>query len=92
MGHSSKLNCTLHIINKKTQLNKFYKEIYPILIVFGKNPEEYKDDLMEITNSNLSKRILYITEFTSVEWFNNLVNCFYINICNLERINTRPKF
>ena len=92
LGHSSKLNCTLHIINKKTQLNKFYKEIYPILIVFGKNPEEYKDDLMEITNSNLSKRILYITEFTSVEWFNNLVNCFYINICNLERINTRPKF
>ena len=36
MGHSSKLNCTLHVINKKTQLNKFYKEIYPILFVFGK--------------------------------------------------------
>jgi hypothetical protein len=42
--NSSQLNCTLHIINKKTQLNKFYKQIYPILIVFGKNPEEYKDD------------------------------------------------
>ncbi len=90
--HSNNLNCTLHIINKKTQLNKFYKQIYPILIIFGKNSEEYNDDLNEITNSNLSNRILYISEFSSVETFNNLVNSFYINICNLERIHTRPTF
>jgi hypothetical protein len=29
-----KLNCTLHIINKKENLNKLFKQIYPLLVVF----------------------------------------------------------
>jgi hypothetical protein len=37
--NSSKIDCTLHIINKKEKLNKFYKQIYTFLIVFGKTKE-----------------------------------------------------
>jgi glycosyltransferase involved in cell wall biosynthesis len=90
--NSNKLDCTLHIINKKEALNKFYKQIYPFLIVFGETKEEYNDDLADLLNSQLSNRIIYISDFISVDKFNELVNKTYIDICSLDRINTRPEF
>ena len=90
--NSSQLNCTLHIINKKGNLNKLYKQIYPFLIVFGETKEEYNDDLDYLLKSQLSKRIIYISDFISVDDFNELVNSFYVDICKTDRINTRPEF
>jgi len=90
--NSSQLNCTLHIINKKEKLNKVFKQIYPFLIVFGDTKEEYNDDLVGLLQSQLSKRIIYISDFNSVDDFNELVNSFYIHICKIDRINTRPEF
>ena len=90
--NSGKLNCTLHIINKKEKLNKFFKQIYPFLIVFGETKEEYCDDLSELLNSQISKRIIHISNFISANDFNELVNRFYIDICSLDRVNTRPDF
>lgn len=90
--NSSQLNCTLHIINKKEQLNKVFKQIYPFLIVFGDTKEEYNDDLVELLQSQLSKRIIYISDVNSVDDFNELVNSFYVDICKTDRINTRPEF
>lgn len=90
--NSSKLNCTLHIVNKKEKLNKFYKQIYPFLIVFGETKEEYDNDLSELLDSQLSKRIVYISDFISVEEFNVIVNSLYIDICSLDRVINRPEF
>jgi glycosyltransferase involved in cell wall biosynthesis len=90
--NSSQLNCTLHIINKKEKLNKFFKQIYPFLIVFGETKEEYNDDLVDLLNSKLYNRIIYISDFISVDDFNELVNSFYIDICSLDRIITQPEF
>ena len=90
--NSGKLDCTLHIINKKEKLNKFFKQIYPFLIVFGETKEEYCEDLSELLNSQISKRIIHISNFISADDFNELVNRFYIDICSLDRVNTRPDF
>lgn len=90
--NSNKLDCTLHIINKKESLNKFFKQIYPFLIIFGDTKEEYNDDLSDILTSQLYKRVIYITDFISVDYFNELVNKTYIDICSLDRIDTRPEF
>ena len=90
--NSTKLDCTLHIINKKESLNKFFKQIYPFLIVFGDTKEEYNDELSDLLSSQLYKRIVYITDFISVEYFNEFVNKTYIDICSLDRIDTRPEF
>lgn len=90
--NSGKLDCTLHIINKKEKLNKFFKQIYPFLIVFGETKEEYCEDLSELLNSQISKRIIHISNFISVEEFNVIVNSLYIDICSLDRVNTRPDF
>jgi glycosyltransferase involved in cell wall biosynthesis len=94
-NNSDKLDCTLHIINKKEKLNKFYKQIYPLLITFGPDEKEYNPILSEnnfISDSNISNRILHLTEFSSVQEFNKLVNEKYINVCSSQRINSRPIF
>jgi len=87
--------CTLHIINKKEKLNKLYKQIYPLLIVFG-DKNEYKDDLVEFTNNENKKlflyKIIHLETITSVDYFNNLVNDQYIDICKIQRDAVRPIF
>jgi glycosyltransferase involved in cell wall biosynthesis len=87
----NKLNCTLHIINKKEKLNKLFKQTYPLLVVFGEK-DDYKDDLSELHNSNMSNRIIYISSIDNINAFNETVNKFYINMCSLERVSTRPVF
>ena len=94
-NNSDKLDCTLHIINKKEKLNKFYKQIYPLLITFGPALKEYENVLSEfnfVNDPSISNRILHLTEFSSVQEFNKLVNEKYINICSLNRIDSRPIF
>jgi glycosyltransferase involved in cell wall biosynthesis len=86
-----KLNCTLHIINKKENLNKLFKQIYPLLVVFGEK-EDYINDLYDLNNSNISNRILYISTIDSINAFNETINKLYIDMCSLERVRTRPVF
>lgn len=86
-----KLNCTLHIINQKEKLNKLYKQIYPLLVVFGEK-DDYTNDLSDLNNSNMSNRILYISNIETIDLFNEIINAFYINICSLDRVLTRPIF
>ena len=89
---SNNLNCTLHIINKKEKLNKLYKQIYSLLVVFGDTKEEYNEDLSEFLNSNLNNRIIFLSELVSIDIFNELVNTNYISNCSLDRVILRPIF
>lgn len=88
-----KLDCTIHIINKKEYLNNFFKQIYPLLITFGPLEKEYSEVLSEYFNdNNIYKRIIHISEITDISEFNHIVNQKYINICSLDRVQCRPIF
>jgi len=90
--NSNKLNCTVHIINKKEKLNKLAKQIYSLLVTFGESREEYVNDLSDLINSNTTNRIIHISNITSINLFNEMINIEYINMCSLDRIATRPEF
>lgn len=91
--NSSDLQCTMHFIHSKKQLNNFYKQTYPILIIFEKDNEKYQD-IISTFDSSVSNRIIHFTEFTNnwVDEFNKLVNETFITICSLPREKTRPIF
>lgn len=92
-SNADKLLCTIHIINKKEKINNFYKQIYPMLIIYGKTREEYDDDLREfITDPYLSNRIFFFSTIESINEFNTIINNYYINICTMPRTFTRPIF
>jgi Glycosyltransferases involved in cell wall biogenesis len=90
---SNDLQCTLHVINSKKQLNNFYKQTYPILIIFETNQKTY-EDVVSTFDANFSNRIFRLSEFTNnwVEEFNKLVNETFISVCSLSREKTRPTF
>jgi len=91
--NSDKLECSIHIINKKEQLNKIYKQVYALLVTFGPNKEEYEQDLSEYINySNVALRVIHMNEFISIDEFNETMNRLYIVNCCSERILTRPIF
>jgi len=91
--NSEKLECTLHIINKKEKFNCFFKQIYPLLIIFSPDVNEYTEVVSEYFNdSNIYKRIVHLSKLTNISEFNHIVNEKYINICSLDRVLTRPIF
>jgi glycosyltransferase involved in cell wall biosynthesis len=65
-----------------------YKQIFSLLVVFGKNKEEYENDIIEI-NPN---RIIHLYKFSSIESFNILINTKFIELCLYDRITIRPIF
>lgn len=90
---SNDLQCTLHVINSKKQLNNFYKQTYPILIIFETNQKTY-EDVVSTFDANFSNRIFRLSEFTNnwVEEFNKLVNETFISVCSLSREKLDPHF
>jgi len=91
--NSKNLECSLNIVNKREKLNKIYKQVYSLLVTFGPDQYEYKEDLNEyIKNNNISVKIFHVNNITNITDFNHLVNTNYINLCALDRIQTRPIF
>jgi glycosyltransferase involved in cell wall biosynthesis len=88
--NSSALNCTLHIVNKVEQLNKIFKQVYSLIVTFGGDITEYTDELMSY--STINNRMYHISEFISIDDFNEKFNGWYIELCSLDRISTRPIF
>ena len=73
--NSNDLQFTMHVIHSKKQLNNFYKQTYPILIIFEKNNEKYQD-IVSTFDSSFSNRMIHFTEFTNnwVAELNKVVN------------------
>ena len=68
--NADKFACTLQVINKTEKLNKFYKQIYPFLIIYGKTREEYDEELGDfIKDPYISKRILFFSNIIEVHYF-----------------------
>ena len=72
-SNANKLNCTIHIVNDKNKLNKFYKQIYPILIIFENDENEYNNILSDFNfknEINLLNRIIFISDIINIDEFN----------------------
>jgi len=91
--NSHLIECSLNIINTTEKLNRFYKQIYSLLITFGPCKDEYNDDLFKYINDYATNvRIIHINSITNIHEFNLLVNEIYIGNCTLDRSNLRPIF
>lgn len=89
--NAAKLACTLHIVNDLKKLNRFYKQIYALLVVFG-DKSDY-DDVLELFASETERsRLLFMDKILTIENFNQLVNTLFVNICGIPRRLTRPAF
>jgi glycosyltransferase involved in cell wall biosynthesis len=89
--NASRLECTLHIVNDLKKLNRFYKQIYPLLVVFG-DKTDYDTVLQLFVSDSERSRLLFLDKIVSIENFNQLVNTLFINICGIPRRLTRPVF
>jgi glycosyltransferase involved in cell wall biosynthesis len=89
--NASQLQCTLNIINKKEQINKLFKEVYHLLVLFGET-EDYTDIISELNQYKLSNKVIYVSTIDSINAFNELVNNTFICNCSLERAAVRPIF
>jgi len=91
--NSSRLECSITIVNNKEKLNKLYKQVFSLLVTFGPEESEYAADLASIfQDNNIYNRVLHVPSITNISDFNQLVNEKYISFCTLDRILVRPIF
>ena len=81
--NNKQLNCTVHITNKISTLNKMYSANYHLLITL--------DDI-EGFNGNKKWIKLPKTRVCDITYFNDIVNKIYILNCSLDRNYLRPVF
>ena len=93
--NSHQLQFSANIINKRQHLNRLYKQIYSLLVIFG-DKDDYKDIIDELTKNNMLPRVLFINKIDSVEQFvihiNETVNTGLITMCSFDRTFVRPVF
>jgi glycosyltransferase involved in cell wall biosynthesis len=83
IDNNKKLNCTVHITNKVSTLNKIYSANYHLLITLD-NFEDFYGNQKWIKLTKL--------DLNNVSVFNELVNKKYILNCALDRNYMRPVF
>jgi len=86
------LNCTVHITNKISKMNRIYSANYHLLITLHNEiAHEIDVDIKEISDN---KKYIKLTksDFSDVKIFNDLVNNRFILNCSLDRSYLRPVF
>jgi glycosyltransferase involved in cell wall biosynthesis len=85
--HAKNLQCTIHLINNPKKLNRAFKQVYPLVVIYGDPPpEEYTrgiDDKIICIDSSF--------DFGNIADFNELINAEYIRYC-CNREQFRPIF
>jgi glycosyltransferase involved in cell wall biosynthesis len=89
--NAKQLQCTLNIINKKTQIDKLFKQTYALLILFG-DTQDYPDILLDLHKEKLTNRIISLSTIDSINTLNMFINNKFIRNCSLERSIFRPIF
>ena len=92
IANNEKLNCTIFFTSKKDDLNKLFNPNYQILITYGDNESEYIENTLSIIADRMRNRWIHLTELSTIEKFNNMVNYCFIFNCTYERQNIRPMF
>ena len=91
-----KLNCTVHITNKISKINRMYSSNYHLLITFANEIATNEIAVNEITGifgNNKKHMKLTSLDLQNVDTFNDLVNKQYILNCSVsDRSYLRPVF
>lgn len=90
-NNREKLECTLHITNDVTQLNKLYDNAAHILVTYGENETEYFNTVEPHLVSRLNAMWLHMKTM-EVGQFNYNVNYCYIHNVLQPREKTRALF
>jgi glycosyltransferase involved in cell wall biosynthesis len=87
--NNAKLNCTVHITNKISKINRMYSANYHLLITFA---NEIATNGLSYFGNNKKHMKLTSLDIQNVDTFNALVNKQYILNCSLDRSYLRPVF
>ena len=94
--NANKLELSVFIADSINYIKNLHNSNFHVLITYGDSPDEYKDELLTIISENMLVRHIHIlpdsSMFNNVTNFNNTINNFYINLCSIDRIKTRPTF
>ena len=90
------LGCTIFIANSIEHVKQLHNCNYHLLLTYGDSYDDYKTKILTVISKNMLVRYNHIdigsNVFSNVNYFNHFINTKYINLCNLERIQTRPTF
>ena len=94
--NSSKLDCSVFIANSVENVKNLHNSNFHLLITYGDDEKEYANELLTVISKKMLTRCNHILTnsdiLKNIVVFNQIVNTIYINLCSIERMNTRPTF
>ena len=93
--NSFKLDCSIFIADSVEYVKNLHNSNFQLLITYGDDKEEYCNELLTVISKEMLKRHTHITNNNitkNITLFNQLINNTYINLCSIDRLNTRPTF
>ena len=96
INNANKLDCSIFLANSIEKVRQIHNSNFHLLITYGDDYTEYKNELLTIISKEMLIRHIHILTvsniFSDITLFNNQINCLYIDLCSVERTKTRPTF
>ena len=86
------LNFSVYITNNYKKIEKLHNPNYQLLITYGEDFLEYKDDVLKIISEKMLIRHFHVKQINNLTSFNQIVNDKFITNCSLHRDLLRPTF
>ena len=94
--NSNNLNCSVFIADNIEHVKNLHNSNFHLLITYGDSQIDYENELHSVISKKMFVRHIHLLPesniFSNVNLFNNHINIFYVNLCSLERSQTRPTF
>jgi glycosyltransferase involved in cell wall biosynthesis len=94
--NANKLNCSIFIANSIENVKNLHNSNFHLLLTYGNNYEEYKNELLTVISENMLVRHNHILAgsvmLNDINIFNDTINNIFIELCSIERSKTRPIF
>jgi glycosyltransferase involved in cell wall biosynthesis len=94
--NSSKLDCSIFIADSIEYVKNLHNSNFHLLLTYGDDKNEYVNELLTIISNKMLVRHTHIQInddiIKDITVFNMFINTTYINLCSIDRVNTRPTF
>jgi glycosyltransferase involved in cell wall biosynthesis len=94
--NSSNLNCSIFIADSIEYVKNLHNSNFHLLLTYGDDKEEYVNELLTIISNKMLVRHTHIQVndelIRDINIFNETINTIYINLCLINRTDTRPTF